>query len=252
MNPDMTPAELLACFDEVGGRIRSALDSSDATARRDRTDRPGQYALDLVADEAALDVLRGERVRVVSEESGVTGDLDAAVTVVLDPVDGSTNASRNIPYWGTSICALDEGGALAALVVNQVTGTATTAVRGRGVWRDGAPIESSAVHDPADALVAWNGMPAYPTGWKQFRSLGSVALALCDVAAGNIDAFIDSGPNHAPWDYLGGMLACTEAGAVVEDLGGEPLVTDDTDARRHIVAAATQPLFDTIAENVRA
>ena len=50
---------------------------------------------------------------------------------------------------------------------------------------------------------------------------------LCDVAAGGLDGLIDSVPNLAPWDYLGGYLACVEAGAVVRDANGEELVTDD-------------------------
>ena len=58
------------------------------------------------------------------------------MTVVLDPVDGSTNASRGIPYWSTSLCAVDGDGPLAALVVNQATGVTTTAIRGGG-GRDG-------------------------------------------------------------------------------------------------------------------
>ncbi|MEZ5169237.1 MAG: inositol monophosphatase family protein [Acidimicrobiia bacterium] len=242
-----TPDDLLALFHEVGRRIHAALAAADPARRRERTDRPTQYAVDLVADDAALDVLRGEDVRVLSEESGFSGNPDAPVTVVLDPVDGSTNCARDIPYWGTSICALDATGALVGLVVNQVTGTETTAVRDRGAWRDGEPITSSGVEEPGDALIAWNGAPAYEMDWKQFRSLGSGALALCDVAAGNVDAFIDSAPTHAPWDYLGGMLACTEAGAVVGDLAGEPLITDDPDARRHIAAAATPALYAAIA-----
>ncbi len=48
--------------------------------------------------------------------------------------------------------------------------------------------------------------------WKQFRALGSCALALCDVAYGALDGYFDAGSVHAPWDYLGGLLICTEAG----------------------------------------
>ena len=65
----------------------------------------------------------------------------ATVTVVLDPVDGSTNCSRGISYWAISICALDADGALAALVVNQATRRAHDgAVRGRGAYRDGVAL----------------------------------------------------------------------------------------------------------------
>ena len=109
----------------------------DLDARRARTSVAGQYALDLVADEAALAVLERLPVHVVSEESGVHEHAGASITVVLDPVDGSTNCARDISYWATSICALDGDGALAALVVNQASGTRTVAVRGAGTQRDG-------------------------------------------------------------------------------------------------------------------
>ena len=67
----------------------------------------------------------------------------ASITVVLDPVDGSTNCARDISYWATSICALDGDGALAALVVNHASGTRTTAIRGAGTERDGRRVHAS-------------------------------------------------------------------------------------------------------------
>ena len=85
---------------------------------------PGQYALDLVADAAASAVLEQPPVRIVSEESGVHERAGASITVVIDPVDGSTNCSRGIAYWATSIGALDADGRCAALVVNQAAGVA--------------------------------------------------------------------------------------------------------------------------------
>ena len=93
------------------------------------------FAQHVVADEVALQLLHAHDVQVVSEESGVSGNRDARVTVVLDPVDGSTNASRHLPYWATSLCALDADGPLAAMVVNHATGWVTTAVRGGGAFR---------------------------------------------------------------------------------------------------------------------
>ena len=82
-----------------------------------------------MADAAALGVLGRAPVAVLSEESGWSGTPGAELTVVLDPVDGSTNASRQIPYWATSLCVLDGDGPLVALVINQATGVTTTAVR---------------------------------------------------------------------------------------------------------------------------
>lgn len=240
----MTPEALLDLFDEVARAVEEALRPLDGEERRARTDRPGQYHLDTVADAAALDVLGRAPVAVLSEESGWGGTAGAPVTVVLDPVDGSTNCSRGIPYWSTSLCAVDADGPLAALVVNQATGLATNAVRGQGAWRDGQPVSPSKVERLEEAVVALSGPPARWLRWRQFRALGSAALTLCDLAAGVIEGFVDSGSNHAPWDYLGGLLACTEAGAVVVDAGGAPLVELGPAVRRQLLGAATAVLLE--------
>ena len=59
--------------------------------------REGQYQSDLTADEAAWQVLNGAGLAVMSEESGRRGDPEAELVVVIDPLDGSTNASMGIP-----------------------------------------------------------------------------------------------------------------------------------------------------------
>jgi len=105
---------------------------------------------------------------------------------------------------------------------------------------------SSNVTRVQDAVVALGGFPATKLAWKQFRALGCASLALCDVAAGGIDGYLDGGPYHAPWDYLGGYLACVEAGAIVREANGDELVTDDPKARRQVVAAATTSLADAL------
>ena len=96
----MNPDELLELFDATAAAVRDAVATIERDARRGRTDRPGQYALDVVADDAARAVLGRAGVRIVSEESGVSGDASAAVTVVIDPVDGSTNCADTL--WSGS------------------------------------------------------------------------------------------------------------------------------------------------------
>ena len=240
----MTPETLLSCFDDAARAVRAAVATVDATARRARTGVPGQYALDVIADEAALGVLRKLPVTVVSEESGAHAPGDSGITVVLDPVDGSTNCSRGIAYWACSICALDADGPLASLVVNQATGERTGAVRGAGANRDGVPLRASRVTRLEDAVVGISGVPARRLPWKQFRALGCMSLMLCDLAAGGIDGYLDTAPSHAPWDYLGGYLACMESGAVVREANGDELVTSDPSARRQVVGAGTAQLAD--------
>jgi myo-inositol-1(or 4)-monophosphatase len=235
---------VLDLLSDTAAAVGLALREVEGDPRRARTDQPGQYAIDLVADEAALGVLARAPVAVLSEESGWSGTVGAAITVVIDPVDGSTNASRHIPYWATSLCALDGDGPLAALVVNQATGVATTAVRGGGAFRDGEPIAPRKVERVQDALVSLSGRPGRWLPWKQFRALGSAALSLSDLAAGALDGLVDGGAWHAAWDYLGGLLICREAGAEVIDAAGRELVITDPAARRQILAAATPALLE--------
>jgi len=242
----ISPDALLELFIDAARAVKRAVDAIDAAELRARTDRDGQYALDLVADAEACRVLQRAGMRIVSEESGVHEGADATITVVLDPVDGSTNCSRRIPYWATSICALDADGALAGLVVNQATGVCVTAARGAGAFRDGVRMHASHVSRVDDAMVYLTGTPATMLPWKQFRALGSAALGLCEIAAGSLDGFLDAGGFHAPWDYLAGYLACVEAGAVVHDARGRLLVTDDVGARRQLVAAGTPELADAL------
>jgi fructose-1,6-bisphosphatase/inositol monophosphatase family enzyme len=241
----MDPREMLALFDVAFDAQRAAVASLDGNVRRSRAGgHPGQYALDVAADDAILEVLLPAGVAVVSEESGRSGPPDAEITVVLDPVDGSTNCARGIPYWALSVCALDADGMLCALVANGATGERMTAIRGEGAWCDGAPIAPAPTTRIADAVVGVSGLPPRHLGWKQFRALGSAALILCDVAAGRVDAYLDVlDDRHSPWDYLGGALICREAGALVEDAAGRELVTADPDALRTMLAAATPELL---------
>lgn len=224
--------------------VRGALDDLDDWAPVG--ERAGQYASDLVADAAALAVLEEAAVGVLSEESGLHRP-DREVLVALDPLDGSTNAARGIPWFAISLCAVDGDGPRVAMVVDLPHGRTYTAVRGGGAAVDGVPLSPSTCVDAGDALVGISGFPARPLGWRQFRALGAAALDLCAVAEGSLDAFVDCSPSaHGPWDYLAGALVCIEAGAVVDDAHGRGLVTLAPTDRRTPVAAATPELLSTL------
>jgi myo-inositol-1(or 4)-monophosphatase len=212
--------------------------------------RDGQYHSDLVADAAAISVLDGAGLGVMSEESG-SRHLDRPVTVVLDPVDGSTNASRGIPWYATSLCALDTDGARAAVVVNQASGVRFEAVRGGGARRNGEPIRPSSCQVLGQAIIGFSGYPPRYLGWSQYRGLGAAALDLCAVAEGVLDGYaVVGGSQLGSWDYLGGMLICREAGAVVAESLGRELITLEHTDRRTPVAASTPSLLDELSRAV--
>ena len=211
--------------------------------------RDGQYALDLVADAAALGILRGAGLAVLSEESGLTGD--GPLLVVVDPVDGSTNASRGVPWYSTSLCVLDKDGPRIGLVHQQVTGVRYEAIRGEGALRDGAPIRPTECRELGEAIVAVSGLPDHNAGWAQLRMFGAASLDICAVAEGVVDAYTVGGESTLyPWDYLGGLLLCTEAGAVAVDGGGQNLVSRRADRRAPVVAATPELLTSLVGAAV--
>ncbi|MFP5326508.1 MAG: inositol monophosphatase family protein [Acidimicrobiia bacterium] len=240
----MDDAELIEVLVAAAKAVRSALDGLADWGPAGT--RAGQYLSDLAADEAAVKILREAGLGVISEESGAT-EADADLVAVLDPVDGSTNASRGIPWFATSICVLDADGPRAAVVLNQASGVRYDAVRGGGARRDGGVIQPSTKTSLDQSLVALSGYPDEHLGWRQFRALGAAALDLCAVADGTVDAYIDCSVDaHGSWDYLGGLLVCTEAGACVADVHDRPLAVRDHSGRRTPVAAATPELLDQV------
>lgn len=238
----MSPEQLLDLFASLAGQLRSTLAKlPDWTAPGTRS---GQYHLDVIADRVVVAGLHRAGLRVLSEESGMTGS--GPVTVVVDPVDGSTNASMGLPWYATSFCAVDGQGPLCALVENLATGQRFEAVRGQGAVRDGRPIGPTSVRALGDAIVAVSGWPDRRHGWRQYRALGAAALDLCTVAAGGVDGYVDCDGAHGVWDYLGAWLVCRESGVVIGERQGQDLVVLDPSARRGPVAAATPELLEAL------
>ena len=214
--------------------------------------RDGQYAVDLDADAACIEPLLSAGYRVLSEESGVTGRTDGAL-VVVDPLDGSTNASRGVPWFATALCLVDADGPAAAVVADHSIGTRFTAIRDHGAERDGVPITVSGCERLADALVGVSGLPTHHYGWAQFRAFGAAALDICAVATGALDAWCDMLVDaHGVWDYLASTLVCTEAGGVVSEVTGRDLCVLDPAARRTPVVASSAALLEAVLRERRA
>ena len=237
----MDDERLAALLHETADAIRGVLDDlGDWGLAGTRAD---QYRSDLAADAAALAVLDAAGVGVLSEESG-RHRPEVELTVVIDPLDGSTNASRSIPWFATSLCAVDAQGARAALVVNLVSGEVFEAVRGGGATRNGDAISPGSHTRLDQSMVGLSGYPPHYLGWNQFRALGACALDLCAVATGVLDGYIDCSWNaHGSWDYLGGMLVCLESGASIVDAEGRDLVMLGPGDRRPPIAASTPELL---------
>jgi myo-inositol-1(or 4)-monophosphatase len=221
----------------------AAFEASEGPGMEGRTEREGQYRLDVAADEAAVAKLTEAGITVLSEESGLT-PAGGPLFAVLDPIDGSTNADRGIPFFSTSICVFDGEGPWVAAVVNHASKQRFHGIRGGGAWRDGTPISPSGAQSLEQSVLGVSGPSSVPC-WQR-RHLGSAALELCLVADGGLDAFVlGDGVDLRPWDYLGGLLICAEAGAAVAELDGRDLWIRSGEPRRPI-AAASERLLKTI------
>lgn len=237
----MEAQHIIELFVDVADEVRQRIRAESDWGLSGR--RVGQYTIDLVADEVAVSMLDAAGFAVLSEESGLKSP-ERSLLVVVDPIDGSTNASAGLPWYGTSLCALDGEGPLASVVVNQATEDVWHAVRGAGAFRNGSAIRTAATESLAEAFVAVSGLPSHHFGWKQFRCYGAAALDICAVADGTFDAYADlSVDAHGSWDYLGAMLICHEAGGSVVDVAGRDLVARNHGDRRTPIAAATPGLL---------
>ena len=240
----VTDDELLAVVHEAVNAVVASFDGHDDWGLSGGRD--GQYASDLVADSAALPVLQDAGLAVLSEESGRSGD--AELVAVVDPLDGSTNASRPLPWFATSICVVEGDRPRVAVVHDHASGVRWDAIAGGGARVDGAALPRRASVSLDEAIVAINALPSRNPGWGQFRCFGAAALDLCAVADGRFDAYVDFDVDAlGPWDYLGGMLVCQEAGVEVADAFDRPLVTLDHAARRTPVAGTGEAFIALLA-----
>ena len=240
----MTDDELLTVVHEAVDAVVASFDGHDDWGLSGGRD--GQYASDLVADSAALPVLQDAGLAVLSEESGRSGD--AELVAVVDPLDGSTNASRPLPWFATSICVVEGDRPRVAVVHDHASGVRWDAIAGGGARVDGAALPRRASVSLDEAIVAINALPSRNPGWGQFRCFGAAALDLCAVADGRFDAYVDFDVDAlGPWDYLGGMLVCQEVGVEVADAFDRPLVTLDHAARRTPVAGTGEAFIALLA-----
>jgi fructose-1,6-bisphosphatase/inositol monophosphatase family enzyme len=211
--------------------------------------RHTQYSVDVRADNAALAVLHEAGCAVLSEESQITGQWgDDDILVVMDPLDGSTNASRGVPWFATALCALDKSGMRASLVVNQASGKDRYwATQGGGAFHNGNQMHPSNCSTLKEAVVGVSGLASFRPQWSQFRALGAAALDICLVAQGVLDGWVDF-YSHGVWDYLASILICQEAGVATSEYLDRELLVTQYDEKRTPIVAATPALLAQLRE----
>jgi myo-inositol-1(or 4)-monophosphatase len=195
----------------------------------------------------------------VSEERGEVdfGDGSSAVRVVIDPIDGSLNAKRLMPTFALSV-AVASGGTMEDVELGFVydfgTGEEFVARRAGGSTLNGIPLQSE---DRGRGLELVGFESARP-GWiapvaarleqtvYRVRIVGSIAVALCYVAASRLDGMLTANTCRSV-DAAAGQLIAREAGGFVSVLGHGGIEAPlDMDSRFRIVAARTPEGLETL------
>ena len=259
----------LECFRGAAARAAQELDSrTDIDERLREVGTVGAggdrtLEIDALAEDAvfaALDELAGEGASftAVSEERGVVGYGDGAMRVVIDPIDGSLNAKRGVAHCAMSIAVADgptvEDLAL-AFVWNFGIREAFHAVRGNGAFLNGRPVEPLAeerlMEDGRLELLCVETSDARRTAElaaplaevaHRWRILGSIAVALCQVATPRVDAMVNV--THCRIvDAAAGALIVRESGGVVR-FGESEAIPLDLDQRTSLCAARSVQVAD--------
>jgi myo-inositol-1(or 4)-monophosphatase len=252
-----------ACVEDID-RILEALPTR---AEREPLLRAGEggddtTAIDAAAEDAVVTRLAALEADflLVSEELGErTFGIEPKLRVVVDPIDGSLNAKRNIPYFSVSI-AVAEGATMKDVVFGFVhdfgTGEEWIAERGKGARLNGEPlgaiapkekIEVLALEATVAASVADKAVAFVPLA-RRLRIMGSLALSLCSLAAGRVDAVCSLKEARAV-DIAAAQLLLRELGIPIMFVDAGPFDEGplDTAGRSPVAAAGTQEVCEQLA-----
>jgi fructose-1,6-bisphosphatase/inositol monophosphatase family enzyme len=201
--------------------------------------------IDKIAEDAIFEVLKSEelRVNILSEESAPL-NVGADHTLLVDPIDGTRNAVRGVPFFCVCLAyghGTDTDGIEVALVRNIPTGDTFHAVKGQGAWFNGVHIEArplsqeimvAAVFEADPTAISWKSKPHF-----HLRDCGSSSLEMCLVATGAFDVFVNATDWLRVIDIAAPALIVREAGGEVYDIKGTRLVMPyDLKPRKSVVA----------------
>jgi myo-inositol-1(or 4)-monophosphatase len=214
---------------------------SDAAVRTKSTPTDPVTVVDTETErllrERLAELRPGEQI-LGEEEGGAPARSDGALTWVLDPIDGTVNFVYGLEAYAVSVGVQRDGASVAGAVANVPTGAVYSAAAGHGAQvrrsRETTPLRVSDVTDLSMSLVGTGFSYAREQRVRQaeiltkvlsevrdVRRIGSCALDLCLVAAGQLDAYYENGVHL--WDWAAGALIAAEAGAAVRlpPVGGE-------------------------------
>jgi myo-inositol-1(or 4)-monophosphatase len=215
-------------------------------------------AIDAAAERAILARFAGlDGLTIVSEEVGTIGSGETFV--VIDPIDGSLNAKRGIGFFALSI-AVASGPTMGDVDFGFVHDFGTqeewTATRGQGATLDGRPLEGDLPKEQIEILafeatrtaaVAEQAAAVVDLAYR-LRIMGSLALSLCHLAAGRLDAVCSLKPARAV-DIAAAQLLVLERGLAIDLPDAPPFAAAplDVEGRSRVVAAGTPELCRQLA-----
>ena len=209
--------------------VRAVLEELPTRVEREPVVRQGEggdetTAIDQAAEDAILARFRDLDVTIVSEEVGRVGT--GSTVVVVDPIDGSLNAKRGIPFFSVSI-AFADGERMDDVFLGYVydfgTGEEWVGQRGDGATLNGEAlggvrpkdrIEILSFEATLTSLIAEQA-PAVAGLAHRLRIMGSLALSLCHLAAGRVDAVCSLKAARSV-DIAAAQLLCREVGLALD------------------------------------
>jgi myo-inositol-1(or 4)-monophosphatase len=220
-------------------------------------------AIDKAAEDAILARFRPiDGITIVSEEVGRLGN--GSTVVVIDPIDGSLNAKRGIPFFSVSI-AVAEGPTMGDVHFGYVydfgTGEEWIGERGKGATLNGErlvvrpkdTIEILSFEATLTSLVARDATKVAELAYR-LRIMGSLALSLCHLAGGRVDAVCSLKAARSV-DIAAAQLLVREAGLAIElfdDARSFAEAELDLEGRSRIAAAGTPELCRALADALSA
>lgn len=219
-------------------------------------------AIDQAAEDAIVARFKDLDVTIVSEEVGRIGT--GSTLVVVDPIDGSINAKRGIPFFSLSI-ALAGGERMDDIFLGYVfdfgSGEEWIGRRGEGAWLDGEPLGAIRPKETIDILcfeatrapLIARDAPKVAELAYRLRMMGSLALSLCHLAAGRVDA-VCSLKGARSVDIAAAQLLIREVGLAIDlfdvetPFGEAPL---DLEGRSRVAAAGSEQLVAQVAAALR-
>lgn len=182
--------------------------------------------IDEIAENVALATVKdsGEKVNILSEEAGFI-DNGGKKTIILDPVDGTFNAVRSIPFYAVSIAVGTKklSDVEYGIVKNLVNGEVFEAEKGRGAFLNGKKISTKNFDEKNPTFSVYLGIKASAKSYeiarsaRRVRSMGCASLDLCMVANGSTDMYYQVGNPIRVTDIAAGVLILREAGGEAYD-----------------------------------